>query len=223
MPPKMSLKLPPKPPPPAPARRRARGRRRWESRRSRSLQSRTAPPARRAGSVAAGPSAKAAAVSAARRRLRRRGIDVVRVEAELVIDLALLLVAQHVVRFRYLLELLFRLLVVRIHVRVVLAREFAEGLADLVRIRPLLHPQRAVVILGLCVAIDLSLPPIRPAFMLSVLPNRNDGSSIAMQNRWAWLVNVITRYTPARTPVGVFPYSRFNVANRTVRCTRYML
>src|SRR3981189_1867831 len=84
------------------------------------------------------------------RSLRRRRIDVVRVEAKLVINLPLLLVAQNIVGFRDLLELLLRLLVPRIHVRVILARSLAKLLANLVRGRRLLYTQCAVVILCLC-------------------------------------------------------------------------
>src|SRR6185312_10779423 len=79
-------------------------------------------------------------------RLGRRGIDVVRVEAELVVDLPLLVVAQNIVGFRNLFELLFRLLVPGIHIRMMLAREFAKRLSNLVRGRRLLHTQRAVII-----------------------------------------------------------------------------
>ncbi len=89
-------------------------------------------------------------ISAARRRLGRRWIDIVRVEAELVINLPLLLVAQNVVCLGDLLEAFLGLLVAGVHVRVILARQLAEGLAHLLRRRGLLHPERAVVVLGLC-------------------------------------------------------------------------
>src|SRR5271165_5892262 len=79
-------------------------------------------------------------------RLGRRGINVVRVEAELVVDLALLGIAEDVVGLGDLLELLLGRLVPRIHVGVVLAREFAERLADLLRRRGLLDPEVAVII-----------------------------------------------------------------------------
>src|SRR5262249_51827650 len=61
-----------------------------------------------------------------------RGIDVVGIEAELVVNLALLRIAQYVVGFRDCLELFFCSLIPRVDVRVVLARQFAERLAYLV-------------------------------------------------------------------------------------------
>src|ERR1700733_1030186 len=62
-----------------------------------------------------------------------RGVDLVGVKAELIRDLALLLVAQDVVGLRDLLELLFRLLVAGVYIGVVFSRKFAEGFADVVR------------------------------------------------------------------------------------------
>jgi hypothetical protein len=64
---------------------------------------------------------------------RGGGVDGVGVEAELVEDLALFVVGEDVVGFGDLLELFFGLLVAGVDVGVVLARELAEGLADLVR------------------------------------------------------------------------------------------
>ena len=69
------------------------------------------------------------AISPTRRSLRRRRIDVVRVEAKLVIDLPLLVVAQNIVGFRDLLELLLSFLIIGIHVRMIFARGFAERTA----------------------------------------------------------------------------------------------
>jgi hypothetical protein len=74
------------------------------------------------------------AVAAARGRLGLGGIDLVGIKAELVVYLALFVVAQDVVGFGDFLELFFRLLVAGVHIRVIFARKFAEGLADLVRI-----------------------------------------------------------------------------------------
>ncbi len=79
------------------------------------------------------------AISTPRRSLRRRRIDAVRVEPKLVVDLPLLVVAQNIVGLRDLLELLLRLLVPRIHVRVILARSLAKRLANLIRGRRLLY------------------------------------------------------------------------------------
>src|ERR1700761_231649 len=66
-------------------------------------------------------------------RFGLRGVDLVGVKAELIVDFALLFVAQDVVGFGDLLELLFRLLVAGVHIGVVFSRKFAEGFADVVR------------------------------------------------------------------------------------------
>jgi hypothetical protein len=91
-----------------------------------------------------------ATIAASRCRFGLRRIDLVGVEAELVVDLALFVVAQDVVGLGDLLELLFRLLVAGVHVRVIFARKFAEGLADLLRSGRLLDSENAVVVLVLC-------------------------------------------------------------------------
>ena len=78
--------------------------------------------------------------------LRRCGIDVVRVEAELVVDLALFRIAKNVVGFGERFELLLCGLVAGVHVRMVLARKFAEGLADLLRRSRLLHSENRVIV-----------------------------------------------------------------------------
>ena len=97
-----------------------------------------------------------APISTPRSSLRRRGINVVRVETKLIEHLPLLLIAQHIIGFRNLLELLFRLLVPRIYIRMVLPREFTKRLPDLVRSRRLLHAKRAVIIFRLrCHAVFL--------------------------------------------------------------------
>src|SRR6185437_10014840 len=62
-----------------------------------------------------------------------RGVNLVGVEPELVIDLALLLVTQDVVGLGDFLELLLRLFVVGVYVGVIFARELTEGLADFLR------------------------------------------------------------------------------------------
>ena len=79
-------------------------------------------------------------------RLGLRRVDLVGVEAKLVIHLALLLVAQNVVGLGDFLELLLRLLVPRIHVRVIPPRQLAKGLANLLRRGCLLHPEHRVII-----------------------------------------------------------------------------
>ena len=68
----------------------------------------------------------------ARVGLGLRGIDLIGVETHLVVNLALLLVAQNVVGFGDLLELLLSLFVAGVHVRVVFARSFPESLADII-------------------------------------------------------------------------------------------
>ena len=91
--------------------------------------------------------------------LGRGGIDVVGVEAELVVDLALLLFGEDVVGFGDLFEFFFGLLIPGVHVRVIFAREFAEGLADLILRGRLLDAECAVVVLGLwsCHSVVLKL------------------------------------------------------------------
>ena len=79
-------------------------------------------------------------------RLGLRRIDLVGVKTHLVVNLALLVVAQHVVGFGDFLELLLRLLVAGIHVRMIFARSFAKGLANLIRRRRLLHAEHCVVV-----------------------------------------------------------------------------
>ena len=74
------------------------------------------------------------------------GIAVLRIEAELVVHLTLLGVAQDVVGFLDVLEALLGGLVARIQIGMVLARELAVGLADFVRIGVARHAQRFVVV-----------------------------------------------------------------------------
>ena len=75
------------------------------------------------------------------------GIDVVGVEAELIVDLALLGIAEDVVGLGDGLEFLFGRLVAGIHVGMIFARKFAEGLADVLRRGRLLHAEGGVVVL----------------------------------------------------------------------------
>ena len=77
-------------------------------------------------------------------------IDLVGVEADLIVDFALLLVAQNVVGLRDLLELLLGLLVARVHVGMIAPRSLAEGLANLLRRCAVLYAERAVIILVRC-------------------------------------------------------------------------
>ena len=106
------------------------------------------------------PAAAAARALLARIGLGLRRVDLVGVEAELVVNLALLLVAQNVVGLGDLLELLLGLLVAGIHVGMIFARSFPEGLADLLRRGRLLHAERCVIVfLSRCGHLDfLCLP-----------------------------------------------------------------
>src|SRR5579864_1615002 len=85
--------------------------------------------------------------SAASIRFGRCGIDIVRVEADLIVDLSLLGIAQDVVGLGNCFKLLFRRLVPRIDVRMILARQFAESLADVLGRGRLLHAEGFVVVL----------------------------------------------------------------------------
>src|SRR5205823_1862052 len=76
----------------------------------------------------------------------RRRINVVGVKAQLVVNLALLGIAQDVVGFGDLLEFLFGFLVAGIDVRMVLARQLAEGLAELIRRGALFYAQDGVIV-----------------------------------------------------------------------------
>ena len=87
------------------------------------------------------------AIAAARRCFRRCRINLVGVKTELVENFALLLVRQNIVGLGNLLELLFGLLVARIYVRVILARELAKRLADIVRRGGFFDTERAVIVL----------------------------------------------------------------------------
>ena len=123
--------------------------------RNRSYRSRSAPRGWRApSSGSCARSRKAAEAACAESRaaaacvgLGRCRIDVVRVEAELIVNLALLGIAENVVGFRDNLELLLGRFVSGIHVGMVFARELAECLANLVRRGALLYPESPVIIL----------------------------------------------------------------------------
>src|SRR5579883_613880 len=87
---------------------------------------------------------------AAGRSLCRRRVNLVRIEAKLVVNLALFLVAENVIGLRDFLELLLGLFISRIHIRMVFSRKFAEGLADFVRSGRLLYAQNCIIIFALC-------------------------------------------------------------------------
>src|SRR5664280_2462907 len=91
-------------------------------------------------------SAEATRATAARVGFRRGRVDVVGVEPNLVVDLALLGIAEDVVGLGEGLELLLGRLVDRIHVGVILARQLAKRLTDLLRRGSLLHPENAVIV-----------------------------------------------------------------------------
>ncbi len=87
-----------------------------------------------------------AKASAAPVGLGRRGIDVVGVEPELVVNLPLLGIAEDVVGLRKRFELFLRSLVPGIHVGMILARKLAKRLADIVRGGSLLDPESRVIV-----------------------------------------------------------------------------
>src|SRR5438876_9743163 len=68
--------------------------------------------------------------SAARIGLGGRGVDVVAVETDLIVDFSFLGIAQDLVGFRDRFEFFFRSLVAGIDIWVIFARKFAEGFAD---------------------------------------------------------------------------------------------
>src|SRR5664280_2676980 len=94
----------------------------------------------------AAASAESARATAARVGFRRGRVDVVGVEPNLVVDLAFLGIAEDVVGLGERLELFLRRLVARIHVGMILARQLAKRLADLLRRGSLLDPEDAVVV-----------------------------------------------------------------------------
>src|ERR1700722_6427302 len=76
------------------------------------------------------PTARKTTVARTSCRFRSGRIDLIGVVAQRIVNLTLLLVAQNIVGLGDCLEPFFRLFVTGIHVRMVLARELAEGLAD---------------------------------------------------------------------------------------------
>src|SRR3954469_3287249 len=91
--------------------------------------------------------AKAPARTAGTRiSLRRGGIDVVRVEADLVVDLPFLGIAKDFVGFGERLELFFRAFVPGIYIRMILTRELAESFANVLDGRGFFHAQDLVII-----------------------------------------------------------------------------
>src|SRR5438270_5089087 len=77
---------------------------------------------------------------------RRCRIDVVGVEAYLIVNFAFLGIAENVVGFRKSFEFLLRRLVPGINVGMVLARQLAERLADVVRRSTLFYAQNFVIV-----------------------------------------------------------------------------
>src|SRR5437879_492166 len=86
-------------------------------------------------------------LAGARVRVGRSRIDVVRVEADLVVDLALFGIAEDFIRLREGLELFFRRLVAGVDVGMVFAGEFSESFTDVLGRGGLLHPKSLVIIL----------------------------------------------------------------------------
>src|SRR5439155_14128473 len=78
------------------------------------------------------------------------GIDVVRIKAKLVVNFALLGIAQNVVGFRERLEFFFGCFVSGIDVRVILARKLAKRLADVVHRGGLLYAEDFVIVFFGC-------------------------------------------------------------------------
>src|SRR5579872_6659800 len=88
--------------------------------------------------------------SAARVSLGCRRINIVGIEADLVVNLALLGIAENVVGLGERLEFLLRGLVPGIDVRMVLARQLAKRLANLVRCGGFLYAQDLVIVFFGC-------------------------------------------------------------------------
>src|SRR5271170_2327239 len=100
----------------------------------------------RKSSRCAASSGKTSLPTATRISLRCRGINIVGIEADLIVDFSLLGIAQDIVGFGERLELLLRRLVPRINIRMVFARQLAKSLANLLRRRGFLHAQDLVII-----------------------------------------------------------------------------
>ena len=104
----------------------------------------TRPASREASAKVAGAGPRLSA--AARVGLGRGRIDIVGIEPELVVDLPLFGIAEDVVGLGKRLKLFFSGFVARIDVRMILACQFAERLADLVGGSGLLYAENAVVV-----------------------------------------------------------------------------
>src|SRR5207253_10855604 len=102
------------------------------------------------GAESAGRAAKAARAkaSAARIGFGRGRIDVVGIKTELVVNLALLGIAKNIVGFGDFFEALLCLLVTGIYIRMMLARQLAEGFADFFTGSIFFDSQYPVIILG---------------------------------------------------------------------------
>src|SRR2546427_1284883 len=113
--------------------------------------------------------------AATRISLSRRWINIVRVEAELVVNLALLGIAEYVVSFGEGLKFFFGSFVSGIDVRMIFARKLAECLADVLGGGGLFYAEDFVIVfLGggchLCRSLDyLSLPDTRLASLIAAL------------------------------------------------------
>src|SRR5207248_8862124 len=103
-----------------------------------------------AGAESAGRAAKAARAKASATRVGfgRGRINVVGIKTELVVNLALLGIAKNVVGLGDFFEPLLRLLVTGIYIRMVLARQLAESLANLFTGSIFFDSQYSVIILG---------------------------------------------------------------------------
>src|SRR5579884_4318731 len=94
------------------------------------------------------PEIRPCARAGARPRSIRR--NVIRIKPVLVVNFALLIVAQNVIRFLNFLEALFCCFIAWIQIRMVLARKLPVGLANLIRIRAPADTQGFVIILLRC-------------------------------------------------------------------------
>src|SRR2546425_900129 len=127
--------------------------------------------------LAAGKTAKSTGTGWASTRisLSRRRINIVGVEPELVVNLALLRIAEYVVSFGESLKFFFGSFVSGIDVRMIFARKLAECLADVLGGGGLFYAEDFVIVfLGggchLCRSLDyLSLPDTRLASLIAAL------------------------------------------------------
>src|SRR5579863_4889183 len=89
---------------------------------------------------------KSAAGPGASVGLGGRRINIVRVKTNLIVDFALLGIAQNIIGFRHRLELLFSHLVARVDVGMVLASKLAESLANVLSRGRLLYSEQLVIV-----------------------------------------------------------------------------